>query len=121
MRDKPTDDLPDGVVSRTVNRFGVIRYWDSENRLHNPAGPAFIRPDKATYWLVTGIDPSGISDWWFHQRKWYDHGRLHRIGGPAIEYGDGAVEYWVNGELTTKAGSRSRFWRWVNHRKGQLS
>ena len=30
--------------------------------------------------------------------KWYQNGKLHRLDGPAIEYTNGDVEYWINGE-----------------------
>ena len=30
---------------------------------------------------------------------WYFHGKLHRIGGPAIEYANGSKKWCVDGEL----------------------
>ena len=32
-------------------------------------------------------------------RCWYQNGRLHRVGGPAIENVYGRNEWWENGEL----------------------
>lgn len=96
MTKATSDDLPDGVAKRTVNKEGVILYWDAEGEVHNPAGPARICPDKATYWLVTGRDPNTKPDRWFGAKTWLYHGEIHRTDGPAMEYGDGTVEYWVN-------------------------
>ena len=31
-------------------------------------------------------------------RGWYQHGKLHRIGGPAVEHKDGGWEYFENGK-----------------------
>ena len=28
--------------------------------------------------------------------QWYQHGRLHRLDGPAVEYANGDCEWWVN-------------------------
>lgn len=95
------DELPDGVVSRTVNKTGVIHFLDAEGRLHNPDGPAVIYPDKATFWLVTGQEPRRNWDGWFETKEWCNHGQLHRIDGPAVVNGDGTVEYFVDGEELT--------------------
>lgn len=104
-----SDELPEGVASRTINSYGVVDYWDTEGKLHNPDGPATIHPDKPTYRLVTGRDPSEIGDGWFHQQRWFFHGMLHRTDGPAVEWGDGSVEYWVNGESLTADEFHQRF------------
>lgn len=102
MTAESTDDLPDGVASRKVNKLGVIEYRDAEGQFHCPDGPALICPDRATYWLVTGEDPYGMPDWWFTTREWWRHGKLHRTDGPAVDRVGCAVEYWVNGRRLTQ-------------------
>ena len=32
-------------------------------------------------------------------KMWYNHGKLHRIGIPAVEYSYGLFEYWENGQF----------------------
>lgn len=109
MTDTPSDAaFPEGVASRTVNEYGVIQYRDAENRLHNPDGPAFIHPDKATYWLVTGRDPSEKKDQWFGYCSWWLHGKRHRTDGPAVR-DDGRYEFWVGGRELTENEFRHRY------------
>lgn len=93
----PSDELPKGVMSRTVNGRGVIEYWDAKGEHHNPDGPAIIHPDKATYWLVTGRDPKEQGCEWFNYEMWCQHGNIHRTDGPAVLRGDGTCAYYVDG------------------------
>ncbi len=37
---------------------------------------------------------------------WFKNGKQHRKNGPAFIYADGKVEYWINGERTTKKGMK---------------
>lgn len=76
MTDELIHELPDGVADRTVNQNGVIEYRDAEGRFHRPDGPALIHPDKATYWLVTGKNPSEMPTGWFGYQAWLWHGRV---------------------------------------------
>ena len=43
-------------------------------------------------------------------RWWFKHGKLHRIDGPAVEHSDGSVEFWLDGiEVTSRDVGRLRF------------
>jgi hypothetical protein len=42
------------------------------------------------------VDEFGTTFWFNSQ------GQLHRENGPAIEYGDGSVEYWISGKELTQ-------------------
>lgn len=105
----PSDVHPDGVESRTVDSNGTLFYWDADERLHNPTGPAVIRADRATYWLVTGRDPGEKSKEWFGVRSWYLHGQRHRTNGPAIEFADGTGYFYVDGIHLTERQFHLRF------------
>lgn len=109
MTTAPIDDLPEGVASRYVGTDGVIHYRNAEHLVHNLDGPAIIHPNRATYWLVSGRDPCDMPNWWFGQRRWCRHGKLHRTEGPAVEYGDGRVEYYVNGRQLTEDEFHQRY------------
>jgi hypothetical protein len=37
-------------------------------------------------------------------RKWYRHGQLHRIDGPAVEFPDGSVSWYFKGKLHRDGG-----------------
>jgi hypothetical protein len=37
-------------------------------------------------------------------KTWLRNGKVHRTDGPAYEFADGDVEYYINGEKTTKLG-----------------
>lgn len=49
--------------------MGLVNIYLSEN------GPAVIRPDGT--------------------KIWYNHGKIHRIDGPAIIYSDGIFAYFI--------------------------
>jgi len=40
----------------------------------------------------------------YGSQSYYQNGKLHRIDGPAFEYPDGYIEYWIYGIRTTKEG-----------------
>ena len=31
-------------------------------------------------------------------KLWHQNDKLHRLDGPAVEYSNGNVEYWINGK-----------------------
>jgi hypothetical protein len=35
-------------------------------------------------------------------KYWYENGKRHRLGGPAIEHADGRKEWWIDGEDYTE-------------------
>jgi hypothetical protein len=49
--------------------------------------------DGSVWYLKDDVElhchPSGNKFWWFNNKR-------HREDGPAIEYTDGEVEYWIN-------------------------
>ena len=42
-------------------------------------------------------------------RKWYLNGRLHREGGPAIEYANGTRGWYLNGKLHREDGPAKEY------------
>jgi len=59
-----------------------IMFYDKNFNLHREGKPAYIKIDT----IFNN-----------HERHWYKHGTLHRIGNPAIERKNGNHEHWVNG------------------------
>lgn len=53
-------------LTKTVNKYGAIYFYNKNGNLHNPAGPARIYTNGNEYW--------------------YKDGLLHREDGPAITY-----------------------------------
>lgn len=41
-------------------------------------------------------------EWGNGTKEWYKHGKRHREGGPAVEHTDGYKEFWVDGDLNRK-------------------
>lgn len=42
---------------------------------------------------------NGPAEYIFNKHKaWFINGKLHRLDGPAIEWSDGRVEYYINGK-----------------------
>ena len=64
------------------------------------------------------IDASGTKAWW-------QHGKLHHEGAPAIEYIDGDKEWWLHGQLHREGapaieyanGDKAWFWHGKRHRE----
>jgi len=64
----------------------MIEYRNDKGQLHRIDGPA-VKQFYAPY--------DGFKEWWWM-------GKRHRTNGPAVEYNNGAVEWWIDGELLTK-------------------
>ena len=60
---------------------GTTKRFDADGRLHCDTGPAVISPDGSFVW--------------------YHHGKIHRLGGPAVRLvmgdDDEELQYWING------------------------
>lgn len=56
------------------------RGWLVNRTFHRDNGPAIVR--NATHW--------------------YQHNRLHRLDGPAVEWSSGDKEYWIDGVPLTE-------------------
>lgn len=72
--------IEDGMLQYAAepDKNGDITCVDAEGRLHNPQGPAVITKNM---------------------RAWYQHGKQHRLNGPAIIYGNGDEVWYQNGEI----------------------
>lgn len=71
------NDLPARII-----RNGEKQYWYKEGKKHRVGLPAFIQ-QKHSYFMY-------CEEWWENNEK-------HRIEGPAVIYGDGREEWWING------------------------
>ena len=47
-------------------------------------------------------------------KEWYLNDKLHREGGPAVEYANGGKEWWLNGKLHREDGPACE---WANGNK----
>jgi hypothetical protein len=87
----------DGSIEKHYDN-GTIA-WYKNDEVHRDGGEPAVEFSHGTKkWLINGK----------HHREdgaqyWYFHGDRHRLDGPAIKYGSGNVEYWINGkELSEK-------------------
>jgi hypothetical protein len=62
--------------TRTVDKWGCIRYMNENGEYHREDGPAYESKDGYKEWIVNG--------------------KHHREDGPAVEYTDGDDEYYLN-------------------------
>ena len=47
-------------------------------------------------------------EWKNGRKAWYVDGVLHRDGGlPAVDFGDGEMEWWINGVQVTEEKAKS--------------
>ena len=71
------------VYKVTVDNNGIVSWYNERDELHREGGlPA-----------VEGSDG---------YKAYYEHGKRHRLDGPAVEYHNGRKEYWIDGERLTK-------------------
>ncbi len=63
------------MVTKEVDEFGTIRYYNEQDHLHREDGPAVEWYDGTKYWYINGL--------------------CHRIDGPAIEYSSGNKYYFI--------------------------
>ena len=89
-----------------TDEYGTIRYYNADDQLHNPHGPAVVKYDGGkSYWINDQLhNPNGPALVYANGYKshWI-HGKLHNPNGPAIVYPDGEKSYFINGEELTKA------------------
>lgn len=78
-------------------------------RLIAAVSPESYRAMLAIPEFACSLDPGTIADYMIafgysvqiscHSTRWCRNGRIHRIGGPAVEYANGDREWWRNGLL----------------------
>ena len=80
-KEEPVEDIPVVSADCTLYPDGT-RQWhkggDPKAPLHRVGAPAWIADDGS--------------------EVWYENGKIHRVGGPAIEWADGRKEYWLDGQ-----------------------
>lgn len=73
-------------------------YLNNTIILHNEYGPAIHYPDGSVQYYQHGkrhrVDGPAIEN--KYGKMWYVGGKKHRLDGPAIEWCDGRVEYYVD-------------------------
>ena len=73
----------ENYIRKKIDENGDIRYFDSKNQFHRTNGPAFISLNEDKEWRINGL--------------------LHRLDGPAIEWGFGFREWWVSNKRYSKS------------------
>ncbi len=53
---------------------------------------------------------TGIIEWDSGTKIWYKNGKFHRTNGPAIEWDNGSVGYFINRHLTSKEAAELFGW-----------
>ena len=72
------DQLAEELTLRVeINKYGTIRYYNSDNQLHRIYGPAAI--------LSGGL------------KLWYQNNKRHRLDGPAVMYANGDNAWYIDG------------------------
>lgn len=79
-----------------TDKSGSVWCHDSDGNLHCSDGPAIRIYGGADYW--------------------YKHGKVHRLGGPAVVQPDGICTYWVNNRRFTE----EEFYRYVDQDTGEV-
>ena len=61
--------------------------------------------DGDTFWRLDGKlhrEGGPAIEYASGSRSWYRHGKPHCEDGPAVEWANGDVEYWLNGKQVTR-------------------
>lgn len=84
------------------------REWRRNGQLHNTRGPALIAEDGTVEWHQDGRlhrDGGPARMTLCGKREWFCLGMRHRDGGaPAVEWPNGACEWWVFGQRRPAPG-----------------
>lgn len=97
-------------MTPTKNKMGWTVYHDAEGRLHRDDGPALIKPNGSSEWYQHGLlhRVGGPAAEYREMRCWYKNGKLHREDGPALEGLEGQQagrkEWYIEGRLHRKDG-----------------
>ena len=88
-----------GVVFKREIPSGQVQWCDENRRLHRDDGPALEGEDGTRAWFQHGKEhregAPAIED--STGKYWFRNGKRHRDDGPAIERADGTTEWWRNG------------------------
>ena len=63
-------------ITKDIDIFGTIRYYNEQGQLHREDGPAI--------------------EWSDGYKEWYINGERHREDGPAVEWTSGYKEWHIN-------------------------
>lgn len=70
-----------------------------------------VYPDGTKRWYLKGKlhrEGGPAIEWAGGSRSWYLNGKLNREDGPAIECADGTKSWWLNGERVTEEEHKRR-------------
>jgi len=79
------------IPNKKIRSDGTIQWELPNGYLHNEHGPATIRPDGTKEWCINGelhrLDGPAIV-WGEHavDEEWFFNGKLHRTDGPALNW-----------------------------------
>lgn len=118
------------TVRKHVDKFGTIRYYDKNGKLHHDSGPSEIYTNGTKYWHRHGVqhrdgglpavdEADGHKEWWVNglrhregdlpaiiwndgRKDYFVEHERHREEGPAIEYANGDTSYFYHGEKRAK-------------------
>ena len=97
-----------GYARKEVSKYGTVRYFDEEGRLHRENGPALeyqAGSNVLRVWYQNGKvhrEDGHAVEYSNGTKAWYQNGDLHRKDGPAYEGADGVKEYWLSGKKATE-------------------
>jgi hypothetical protein len=106
-----------------TDEYGTIWYYNADDQLHNPNGPAVSYSDGDKYHYINGElhNPNGPALIWENgqHKEYYIKGQRHNPNGPAIIRPDGSKSHYINGQLHNPngpavIGSDGGKWHYIN-------
>jgi len=84
---------------KETNKYGHVKYYNKNNKLHRVNGPAIEFLDGSKFWYKNGKlhrEDGPALEYSDGTKLWYINGELHRLDGPAIEWADGNKDWYLN-------------------------
>ena len=89
-----------------TDEYDTIRYYNADDQLHNPNGPAVVYADGDKWHYIKGRlhNENGPAIACANGSKFYwINGQEHNPNGPAVVYANGDKSYFINGKKLTEA------------------
>jgi len=88
-------------ITKKVDEYGTIRYYNEQGQLHREDGPAREHADGDKHWFLNDKlhrEDGPAIEWSDGTKSWYINGKRHREYGPAVEWSDGTKVWYLNGK-----------------------
>ena len=87
------------MITKDIDDYGTVRYYNEQGQLHREDGPARVYADGTKAWWINGLrhkEDGPAVEYADGTKYWYLNGKRHREDGPAVEWSDGTKVWYLN-------------------------